>query len=81
MGDPGFNLKYESNAPLALTDGNGLTSAAEGWHRVTGTAFYEKSWTISNPRFVGFYGYNFTFDSDGPAHSQYSIQKITVSKL
>lgn len=79
-GDPGFNLKYESNAPLSQSDGNGLVGSSQGWHRVASTNFYENTWTLPNPRFVGLYGYNFTFDSDGPSHSQFSIQKITVSK-
>jgi len=80
-GDPGFNLKYESNAPLSTSDGNGLVAASDGWHHVASTSFYEKSWVIRNPRFVGLYGYNFVLDTDGPSHARFSIQKVTVSKL
>lgn len=79
-GSPGFNLKYESNAPLASADGNGLVSASEGWHRVASTNLYEKTWTIANPRFVGVYGYNFTLAMDGAAHSQFSIQRVSVAR-
>lgn len=81
VGDPGFNLKYESDLPLDLADGNYLTPSDSGWHRVNATNFYTVSWVIPNPRFVGVYGYNFTFDTDGPAHSQFSIQSVMVSKL
>jgi hypothetical protein len=80
-GDPGFNLKYESDIPLDRTDGNYLTSSVSGWHRVNSTNYYTVSWVIYNPRFVGVYGYNFAFDADGPAHSQFSIQSVTVSKI
>lgn len=79
-GDPGFNLKYESDALIASADGNGLVPSSEGWSRIEGTAFYEKTWTVPNARFVGMYGYNFCFDADGPAHSQFSIRRVTVSR-
>jgi hypothetical protein len=80
VGDPGFNLKYESDIPLDRADANYLTPSSSGWHRVNSTNFYTATWDIPNPRFVGVYGYNFTFDTDGPAHSQFSIQSVTVSK-
>lgn len=79
-GDPGFNLKYESDVPIHSTDSNGLVGAGGGWFQIRGTKFFEKTWTIPNARFVGMYGYNFTFDTDGYAHSQFSIAKVTVSK-
>ncbi|HJW11188.1 MAG TPA: hypothetical protein VJ598_05365, partial [Albitalea sp.] len=79
-GDPGFNLRYESNAPLSRTDGNGLIASSSGWHHVGSTSFYTKTWAIADPRFVGLYGYNFYLDTDGPTHSQFSIRQITVSK-
>lgn len=79
-GDPGFNLRYESSAPLASADGNGLVNSSLGWHRVASTSQYEKTWTIPNPRFVGVYGYNFALATDGPSHAQFSIQKVTVSR-
>jgi hypothetical protein len=79
-GDPGFNLKYESSAPLSATDGNGLTTA-DGWFRVGMSGVSQKSWTITNPRFVGYFGYNFMLDTDGPSHSQFSLQSIVVTKL
>lgn len=78
--DPGFNLKYESDAPIASANVNGLVALTNGWFRITGTAFYEKTWVIPNARFIGMYGYNFTFDTDGSAHSQFSIAKVTVSR-
>jgi hypothetical protein len=79
-GDPGFQLRYESDAPIASADGNGLVPSSDGWFHVDGTTFYEKTWTVPNARFVGKYGYNICFDSDGPAHSQFSIRRVTVSR-
>lgn len=79
-GNPGFNLKYESDAPIASANGNGLVNSSAGWFQVKGTTFYEKTWVVPNARFVAKYGFNFSFDSDGPASSQYSIARITVSK-
>lgn len=79
-GDPGFSLKYESDVPIATTDNNGLVGSSRGWVKVVGTDLYEATWTLPNARFFGMYGYHFTFDSDGPAHSQFSIVRITVSR-
>lgn len=79
-GDPGFNLRYESDALIASADGNGLVPSSEGWFRIEGTSFQEKTWTVPNARFVGLYGYNFCLVSDGPAHSQFSIRRVTVSR-
>ena len=79
-GDPGFNLKYEAAVPIAQADGNGLHAAASGWTRVTGTSLVEKTWTLPDARFIGLYGFNFSLDSDGPAHAQFSIHKVTLSR-
>jgi hypothetical protein len=79
-GDAGFNLKYESDAPIASADANGLVGSADGWFHIEGTTFREKSWSVPNARFVGMYGYNFCLDSDGPSHSQFSIRQVTVSR-
>lgn len=79
-GTPGFNLKYESDAPIASADSNGLVNSSAGWFQVKGTSFYEKTWTLPNARFVGMYGYNFSFDSDSTSRSQYSIARVTVSR-
>ncbi|MDM0075414.1 hypothetical protein QTH90_13520 [Variovorax sp. J2P1-59] len=79
-GDPGFNLLYESDAPIASGDVNGLVPSSEGWYRVVGTRFHEKTWTVPNARFVGMFGFNFCLYADGPAHSQFSIRRVTVSR-
>jgi hypothetical protein len=79
-GNPGFNLKYESDAPIAAADGNGLVGSSNGWFQIKGTTFYEKTWVIPNARFIGKYGFNFAFDTDGPAYSQFSIARVTISK-
>lgn len=79
-GSPGFNLKYESDVPIASADENGLVSLSSGWFQVKGTEFYEKTWVVPNARFVAKYGYNFAFVTDSAANSHYSIARITVSK-
>lgn len=76
----GFNFKYEANVPISAANGNGLVSSSAGWHNVAGTSLYERTWTLPNTRFVGMYGYNFQLDSDGPAHSNFSVHKVTVKK-
>lgn len=68
----GFNLKYES------TTGNKGTGS---WYTVPGNdKWYTQSWTITDPQFVGKWGYNFSFDSDSTQNSNYSIQSVTVTK-
>jgi len=79
-GSPGFNLKYESDASIAKADANGLVNSREGWFRIDRSAFFEKTWTLPNARFVGMYGYNFCLDADSPAHSGFSIRRVTVSR-
>ena len=80
VGNPGFNMKYESDAPIASSDVNGLVGLSTGWFQVRGTDFHEKTWTVPNARFVAMYGYNFAFVTDGPANSQFSIARVTVSR-
>jgi hypothetical protein len=79
-GSPGFNLKYESDAPIASANENGLVNSSSGWFLVKGTTLYEKTWVIPNARFIGKYGYNFAFDTDSPAYSGFSIARVTISK-
>lgn len=79
-GTPGFNLKYESDAPIASANEGGLVGSSNGWFQIKGTNFQEKTWVIPNARFVGKYGINFSFDTDGPAYSQFSIARVTISK-
>ncbi|HEY2735781.1 MAG TPA: hypothetical protein VGI70_17405, partial [Polyangiales bacterium] len=68
----GFNLKYESKSG---------SSAVDGWYAIPGSdQWYTQTWTISDDQFVGKWGYNFTFDSDSTANSQYLLQSVTVTK-
>jgi hypothetical protein len=68
----GFNLKYESTS--------GWKSVG-GWFTVPGSdRWYTQSWNISDPQFVGKWGYNFSFDSDSTTFSNYSVQSVTVTK-
>lgn len=78
-GDPGFTLRYESDAPLAATGNTGFVPSGD-WFPIVGTSFYEKTWSLPDSRFVGMFGYNFCFDASGAAHSQFSIRQVTVSR-
>ena len=80
VGDPGFNFKYESDVPLYYADWAGRSNT-DGWHSVKGTNAVEKSWVISNARFIGVFGTNFNFDTDGLTHSDFSLLKLTVTKF
>ncbi len=77
----GFNVKYEADVPLSQSDGNALVNSSAGWHPVAGTGLYERSWILPNTRFIGKYGYNFRLDSDGPAHANFSIHQVSLSRL
>jgi hypothetical protein len=68
----GFAVKYESTT--------GTSSC--GWYTVPeGKEWTTKTWTITDAQFVGMYGFNFTFDSDGNQFNQYEIQSVTVTKV
>jgi hypothetical protein len=68
----GFNLKYEST-----TGWKGTGS----WFTVPGNEqWYTRTWTITDARFVGKWGFNFALDSDSQAYSKYYLQSVTVSK-
>jgi hypothetical protein len=43
------------------------------WHTVR--------WTINDPQFVNYWGYNFALESDGNVYNKYLIQSVTVTKL
>ena len=79
-GNPGFNMKYESDVPIASADANGLVGLSTGWFQVKGTEFYEKTWVVPNPRFVAKYGFNFGFVTDSAPNSQFSVARVTVSR-
>ena len=67
----GFNLAYESTT--------GWRNAG-GWYTIPGnTRWYTQTWTITDPQFVGKWGFNFSFNSDSPM--KYYLQRVTVSKV
>jgi hypothetical protein len=69
---PGFNLKYES-----ASGRKGI-----GWNFVPGTdRWYTLTWTLKDEEFVGNWGYHFSFDSDSKEHSNYYLQRVTVTKV
>jgi hypothetical protein len=71
----GFNLKYES------TTQPGYKNSSASWWTIPGsTQWYSKTYTINDPEFVGYFGYNFKLDSDSTANSQYYIKSITITK-
>lgn len=70
---PGFNVRYESPT---------------GWKNVPGWNFVPKngewntlSWEITDPLFVGRWGYHFNLLSDSTINSQYYFRSIKVEKL
>lgn len=68
----GFNVKYESTSGWR---------SKPGWNSVpSSTKWTTLSWVITDPQFVGKWGYNFTFDSDSTTNSGYSIRSLTVTK-
>jgi len=79
-GDPGFELLYESGAPISATDSNNLTASASGWFGIEGSGVQEKTWHVPDARFIGLYGYNFCFYAHGPEHAQFSIRQVTVQR-
>lgn len=69
----GFNLKYESSQGWVSTG---------AWYEVPGDdQWYTKTWVVTDDQFVGKWGFNFAFDSDSTMFSQYSVQRVTVTKM
>jgi len=80
-GSPGFELRYESDAPIASTDVNNLKEVSTGWFPIRGTAFFEKTWSLTDARFIGLYGYNFCFYAPDPVkNSGFSIRQVAVRR-
>lgn len=80
-GSPGFELRYESDAPIAATDGNNLKLGDSGWFAIRGTDVVEKTWRLPDTRFIGLYGYHFCFYAPDPAlNSGFSIRRVTVRR-
>lgn len=69
----GYRLKYESTS--------GWKAAGEWYQIPESNGFTTKEFVLNDAEFVGNWAYHFMLDSDSTRHSQYSIQKVTVSKL
>jgi len=69
----GFNLQYESTSGLKGDPSWYTVPDNKEWHTVT--------WKIDDAQFVNFWGYNFSFNSDGNKFNKYYIQSVTVTKL
>jgi hypothetical protein len=64
-----LNISYESTTGMSNTAGYTIPD---------NTQWYTKTWTITNPQFVGMYGYNFYLYSASP---KYYLQSVSVRKL
>lgn len=68
----GFKLVYESAKGFKTAGGWYTIPDNKQWHTV--------KWTIDDPQFVNYWGYNFILESDGNQYNKYFIQSITVTK-
>ncbi|CAN5612265.1 hypothetical protein BH11PLA2_BH11PLA2_40460 [soil metagenome] len=69
----GFKLVYESP--------NGFKTAG-GWHTVPDNKHWHTiKWTVDDPQFVNYWGYNFALESDGDKFNKYYMQSVSVRKL
>lgn len=69
----GFNLQYESTSGLKGGLGWYTVPDNKEWHTMT--------WKINDAQFVNYWGFNFSFNSDGNKLNKYYIQSVTVTKL
>ena len=68
----GFKLVYEST--------DGFKNC--GWYTVPDNKeWHTKTWKITDPQFVGMWGYNFALESDGNQYNKYYLRSVTVTKL
>jgi hypothetical protein len=80
-GNPGFNLKYDVDAPLSSLDWNGQRFADGGWRQVGSGEWRTLTWTITDLRLAGMYGFNFQLDSDSQVYNGYQIESISLEVL
>lgn len=78
-GSPGFNLKYDADVPVASLDWAGQRGAGT-WRSVPGTGWSTITWRIDDAALVGKYGFQLRLDSDSPAHSDYALESLTVTR-
>ena len=69
----GFNLNYESTTGMKGGPSWYTVPDNKQWHTVT--------WKIDDAQFVNYWGFNFSFNSDGDTFNKYYLQSVTVTKL
>jgi len=71
---PGFNLRYESQELFKNHSIGWRQVPKDGeWHTIT--------WEVTDAQFVGFWGYNFSLNSDSTTYSNYYLRNLTIEKL
>lgn len=69
----GFKLVYEGPAGF---------KTAGGWHTIPDNKqWHTVKWTVNDPQFVNYWGYNFALESDGDKFNKYFLQSVSVRKL
>ena len=68
----GFKLVYESTTGFRTAGAWYTVPDNTRWHTVT--------WTINDPQFVAYWGYNFSLVSDGNVYNKYYIRSVTVRR-
>jgi hypothetical protein len=69
----GFKLVYESTS--------GFKAAKSGWYTVPNNKeWHTVKWQVDDAQFVNYWGYNFSFVSDGDKFNKYYLQSVTVTK-
>jgi hypothetical protein len=71
--NPGFNLKYESATGWKGTGAWFSIPGADRW--------YTQTWVITDPKFVGKWGYHIALDSDSQTYSKYYLRSVTIFEL
>lgn len=69
----GFNLNYESTTGIKGGPNWYTVPDNKQWHTV--------KWRLEDAQFVNFWGFNFSFNSDGDKFNKYYIQSVTVTKV
>jgi hypothetical protein len=68
----GFKLVYESTSGFKTAGSWFTVPDNQKWHTVR--------WQIHDAQFVNYWGYNFSFVSDGDKFNKYYLQSVTVTK-
>jgi hypothetical protein len=77
-GNPGFNLKYESERALNTLDEHGMRRVSD-WINVAGTTPMTFHWKVKDAQFVGKYGANIIVDCDVPRFCGFGVLNLSVT--